>query len=368
MELQVAPSVDIWSLACVYSEFATWLTDLGDSKSGFQRLEGYREQRSKAHTKAMRDSDSFHDGLKVLPCVSAHHQDIRTSLRRDDDTTTEKILDLVERYMLQPKLSRTDARELFLMASDQKLTTYNDPEVVSFTSPLPTISNLAPPKTVSALPSDMKTTLLSNPAPASSLTISKQSLISGNNVAETNRTTFLTFGKESSHDHFSSGNSKARTCTQAGPLFGLNRPSSSSTTSYGSGKSFTASADAFECKHCGTIREESAAGSVFNPIEIDSTPDRQLRGLSNASSQSRTAQRPNDASDIHDGRETPTRHSHAEIVPESWPVEQLHEWRKSRTRLPPGYWNGDLKDRDYVCFNHIRLCELDLQLLGIFCG
>jgi hypothetical protein len=36
------------------------------------------------------------------------------------------------------------------------------------------------------------------------------------------------------------------------------------------------------------------------------------------------------------------------IPPEFWPVELLHKWRGSRDPLPSGYWDDDLKNRDYV--------------------
>ena len=108
-KLQVGPGVDIWSFGCVLSEVATWLV------GGTKGLEHYRTLRTKSHNVDFRDSDSFHNGLDVLPCVPAHHESLREALQSQGDTITQDILTLIDSYMLKSKDQRRDARDLWML-------------------------------------------------------------------------------------------------------------------------------------------------------------------------------------------------------------------------------------------------------------
>lgn len=86
---------------------ATWVV------LGSQAYENYNERRTIAinalqNEKAKDTSisvptceNAFHDGRSVLPAVTEWHIYLRNSARRAD-TTTHRVLDLVDRYMLQP--------------------------------------------------------------------------------------------------------------------------------------------------------------------------------------------------------------------------------------------------------------------------
>jgi serine/threonine protein kinase len=81
--LKVKPHVDIWSLGCVFSEAAVWLT-LG--KAG---LEQYR-QRRRSETQRIydfHDHGCFHDGKEVLESVSDMHNEVSSCVRSCDFIT-----------------------------------------------------------------------------------------------------------------------------------------------------------------------------------------------------------------------------------------------------------------------------------------
>lgn len=103
----LSQTIDTWSFGCVLSSVATWVV------LGSQAYENYSERR-KIAIKALRDGrakdegefvpscdDSFHDGAKVLSAVTQWHDYLRNSARRAD-TTTHRVLDLVDNYMLLP--------------------------------------------------------------------------------------------------------------------------------------------------------------------------------------------------------------------------------------------------------------------------
>lgn len=98
------------------SEIATWFASAHGDISGSQRLDDYRDLRINSHARNFVDSDCFHNGLNVLPCVSAHHVSICSSLREGGDTITPAILRLVDSSMLQPKEKRRNARDLWIMS------------------------------------------------------------------------------------------------------------------------------------------------------------------------------------------------------------------------------------------------------------
>ena len=98
----VTPSVDVWSLGCVFSEVAVWIAN------GWTSVVGYRYNRReecsrKLHAKV---GDLFHDGTKVLDAVrSAHAGTVH-------DTVSYWIIgDLVD-TMLVPSIQRPSAKNL----------------------------------------------------------------------------------------------------------------------------------------------------------------------------------------------------------------------------------------------------------------
>lgn len=77
---------DVWSLASVYSEAASWVT------YGPQAIEEYRQRRIKALSRVpgFKDGDCFHNGSSVLPEVESWHAHL-AELRRASDRVTPKI-------------------------------------------------------------------------------------------------------------------------------------------------------------------------------------------------------------------------------------------------------------------------------------
>ncbi|KAL2278790.1 hypothetical protein FJTKL_14133 [Diaporthe vaccinii] len=103
----LSQTIDTWSFGCVLSSVATWVV------LGSQAYENYNERRriairalknrqaKDARTSVPSCEDTFHDGKMVLPAVTEWHVYLRNSARRAD-TTTYRVLDLVEGHMLVP--------------------------------------------------------------------------------------------------------------------------------------------------------------------------------------------------------------------------------------------------------------------------
>ena len=74
---------DIWSLASVFSEAASWVT------YGVEAIEEYREKRTTAIAQVLgfQDSDCFHTGNSVLPEVEAWHTKLAKICRASDRVT-----------------------------------------------------------------------------------------------------------------------------------------------------------------------------------------------------------------------------------------------------------------------------------------
>ncbi|KAL9122286.1 MAG: hypothetical protein Q9187_001163, partial [Circinaria calcarea] len=83
--LDVYPSVDIWSLGCVFSEAAVWVV------SGMEGLQRYRLQRD-VETKCFadfKDGNCFHNGEDTLKAVESMHVSLREDIRHSDHVTNE---------------------------------------------------------------------------------------------------------------------------------------------------------------------------------------------------------------------------------------------------------------------------------------
>ena len=92
----VSQSIDIWSFGCVLSVAATWIV------LGFQGIRQYETLRSLAPANTVKGVtyDRFHDGFDVLPEVKKWHNFLRGHIR-PSDTVTKKVLNLIERELLQ---------------------------------------------------------------------------------------------------------------------------------------------------------------------------------------------------------------------------------------------------------------------------
>ncbi|KAK4220883.1 kinase-like domain-containing protein [Podospora fimiseda] len=113
-DLQSIPSpvtqgCDIWSLGCVFSLLATFII-LGPS--GISDYSNLRIKAVKSRTNF--SADIFHDGIQVLPEVTAWHDELRRQLPSEDIWTRE-VLSLIDRYMLIPAKDRESASKIAML-------------------------------------------------------------------------------------------------------------------------------------------------------------------------------------------------------------------------------------------------------------
>ncbi|KAL8772818.1 MAG: hypothetical protein Q9209_002163 [Squamulea sp. 1 TL-2023] len=117
----VSQTIDIWSLACVFSIAATWVV------FGYPGIQQFRKVREKAisgiisapfhyqypqRSTSISAGDYFHDGRQVLNVVTDWHKVLRNALRKTD-TVTSRLLDLVDQKMLLGSASsRIKAKDL----------------------------------------------------------------------------------------------------------------------------------------------------------------------------------------------------------------------------------------------------------------
>lgn len=102
--INISRKVDVWSLACIFSEIAAWVGH------GSRRVEQYRIERQEEVAKKLsnpEDGDLFHDGEKVLEAVENCHRSIDHS-RRVDDFITPKVVKVIGDMMEDHKF-RIDA-------------------------------------------------------------------------------------------------------------------------------------------------------------------------------------------------------------------------------------------------------------------
>ncbi|KIW14937.1 hypothetical protein PV08_07724 [Exophiala spinifera] len=103
----IGQAVDIWSLGCVYSEFAHWIAQ---GKLGLQKYRERREEVTKAIPDHL-DPGCFHDKEKVLTIVKDSHDELFKHRRVDDFMVRPVIKKMVEE-MLDDAAGRPTAVQL----------------------------------------------------------------------------------------------------------------------------------------------------------------------------------------------------------------------------------------------------------------
>jgi len=98
----ITPSIDIWSLGAVFSVVATWAVLGAPGVAHFKRVRqaAIHSLITEHPSSKLYTGDYFHSGQDVLPEVTAWHEFLRYSLRRNDPLTG-RILDLADQFMLK---------------------------------------------------------------------------------------------------------------------------------------------------------------------------------------------------------------------------------------------------------------------------
>ncbi|KAK5074750.1 hypothetical protein LTR64_000955 [Lithohypha guttulata] len=98
---------DVWSLGCVYSEFAVWST------LGVQGLKEYRAAReAECQSVSMQNMAAFHDGRDVLQCVRTYHDEAVANRSSDDKVTDPIVQQLIEEMLCEDSDARPSTRQL----------------------------------------------------------------------------------------------------------------------------------------------------------------------------------------------------------------------------------------------------------------
>lgn len=105
--LRVTKAVDVFSLGCILSEVAVWMS------GGYEYLMQYRQARRKAINQIpdFHDGDCFHNGVNRLPIVGEWHREVQSRLKSSDDTFTPTLIPLIEEMLLDAT-HRGDAKTL----------------------------------------------------------------------------------------------------------------------------------------------------------------------------------------------------------------------------------------------------------------
>ena len=105
--LRVTKAVDVFSLGCILSEVAVWMS------GGYEYLIQYRQARREAigQIPDFHDGDCFHNGISMLPIVGEWHRKVQSRLNSSDDRFTPILIPLIEE-MLQDAQHRGDAMTL----------------------------------------------------------------------------------------------------------------------------------------------------------------------------------------------------------------------------------------------------------------
>jgi serine/threonine protein kinase len=94
----IGQAVDIWSLGCVFSEFAQWIAQ---GKKGLQRYRVSRQESIASVAPSHQDPGCFHDTRKVLKIVKDTHEDLFKHVRIDDFMMRPVIKKMVEEMLYE---------------------------------------------------------------------------------------------------------------------------------------------------------------------------------------------------------------------------------------------------------------------------
>lgn len=98
---------DIWSLGCIYSEFAVW------ASLGLTGLKDYRADRADEGTElGAQDIGAFHDGLNLLQSVRAWNYQAVDNKNTDDRVTEAVLQQMVEEMLYEEGDARPSTRQL----------------------------------------------------------------------------------------------------------------------------------------------------------------------------------------------------------------------------------------------------------------
>nr|KAK5446067.1 hypothetical protein LTR18_003986 [Exophiala xenobiotica] len=125
----IGQAVDIWSLGCVFSEFAQWIEQ---GKKGLQRYRVSRQESIARVEPSHQDPGCFHDTRKVLKIVKDTHEELFNHVRVDDVMMKPVIKKMVEE-MLYEADGRPTASQLCYKA--QKIVEQAEKELQHFQPP-----------------------------------------------------------------------------------------------------------------------------------------------------------------------------------------------------------------------------------------
>lgn len=120
---RITQKVDLWSIGCVQSVFAVWVT------LGLPAVERYSQVRSAETNKidGFRDGDCFHDGHKRLQCVgSMHDYLLKNSIRLADKITPLVLKEIVPNLLKEEPDARWDVRLLYTRLQEISAKAAND--------------------------------------------------------------------------------------------------------------------------------------------------------------------------------------------------------------------------------------------------
>ncbi|KAK5561121.1 hypothetical protein LTR46_001431 [Exophiala xenobiotica] len=110
----IGQAVDIWSLGCVFSEFAQWIAQ---GKKGLYQYRTSRRAFIARHIPSHQDPGCFHDKQKVLKIVKDTHEELFTHVRVDDVMMKPVIKKMVEEMLYEGR-GRPTASQLCYKAQE----------------------------------------------------------------------------------------------------------------------------------------------------------------------------------------------------------------------------------------------------------
>lgn len=383
--LLAGSQVDIWSLGCVLSEVATWIA------FGVSGLEKYREMRRadprSGSSKDLKKSDCFHDGVRVLPSVFGHHDNIRHALAEGDSMTGE-VLGLV-RNMLKRADDRFTAREARTMAVGAIQETQDMLGVSGLDHPIPTsrsaisqttgdrcqhlgrsVSNRKPaasssPPEITHRPWTNPVSLTSDRLQYSSIDNNSWAFRGSGPLLQGNQPTLSTginsFSPSPSHSVFAPHDvpnpyMPFQSRSASGPFIHQRSPDASVVVPHGSPASASLSQasrreEAFTplptqqfiqeqrinegAQHFSgrPSSNELPARAAYNLPDLSSIPVATGEDVQNTARQH---------------LEAPTEASPNKFTPPHWKLSDISHRRHNHKPLPQGNWIDDLQDRDYL--------------------